>query len=413
MEKVLTVLEYTEKEQEVTQIIGTLQQITTLKQETLFASVSLNARIVYELMALRDWYIEWQQSAASETQTIPETFTLSMWDDYILQIALEEKRERDNPKTATTNTGKAPTTTHFEGFNTSCGIKQYGINQQRLDKRGIPNPAVAEVEGSCDVQTNPDMLTELTNSTTTEVDLNNNIGNNKTDQQREAKSLPLVNGGFVMGNMTFQLSHQVPKHMSTTSSQQQIRTMEYYGNDTKTKINNTGRAFCMNGGSGQYADRADLANHLIKKNTPISSGLTHCVNNTNKLKFLLGMHKPPNLKNNRDSLLSTKQSQEEGIWLSNILQKHGGAQQLVVRVEQQGWLLNVTSIVKVWKTLWFPHRLFCPSEVPSTSLFTFTIRRSSWTQMKASDIGLVLQRTKATPLQIGFRARTRLLSRKH
>lgn len=48
----------------------------------------------------------------------------------------------------------------------------------------------------------------------------------------------------------------------------------------------------------------------------------------------------------KGSLLSTNQSREEGIWLANILMRHGGDQRLIALVENRDDMLDVKLEVK-------------------------------------------------------------------
>ena len=62
-----------------------------------------------------------------------------------------------------------------------------------------------------------------------------------------------------------------------------------------------GRCFKFIQDTGHFANMTGFANDLVKKDVPIGSGLTKCVNQYG-FKFLLGMHEAPYLKNNDGSL---------------------------------------------------------------------------------------------------------------
>ena len=64
-----------------------------------------------------------------------------------------------------------------------------------------------------------------------------------------------------------------------------------------------------------------FANDLVKETVPIGSGLTRCVDKKHGYEFLLGLHEAPYLETNESSLLSTGQSREAGIWLSDVLRR--------------------------------------------------------------------------------------------
>eukprot|EP00957_Ditylum_brightwellii_P093158 7092702-Ditylum_brightwellii.AAC.1 len=76
-----------------------------------------------------------------------------------------------------------------------------------------------------------------------------------------------------------------------------------------------------------------FANDLVKNNIPIESGLTRCKGMHSGFEFLLGLHEAPYLDTNEGSLLSTNQSREAGIWLADVLRRHGGDKHLVAPVE--------------------------------------------------------------------------------
>ena len=47
----------------------------------------------------------------------------------------------------------------------------------------------------------------------------------------------------------------------------------------------------------------------------------------------MGLHEAPYLPNNDSSLLSTNQAREAGIWVADVLKRHGGDQRLVAPLE--------------------------------------------------------------------------------
>jgi hypothetical protein len=123
----------------------------------------------------------------------------------------------------------------------------------------------------------------------------------------------------------------------------------YKGNlwiDSGTNMSAMGRSFKMIEETGRFANMTDFANDLVKNNVPIGSGLTRCVNKSNGFKFLLGLHEAPYLENNEGSLLSTNQSRVAGIWLADVLCRHGGDQRLVAPVENSEEMLDMDLKVK-------------------------------------------------------------------
>eukprot|EP00957_Ditylum_brightwellii_P141981 10816714-Ditylum_brightwellii.AAC.1 len=93
--------------------------------------------------------------------------------------------------------------------------------------------------------------------------------------------------------------------------------------DSGTNVSTMGRSFRMIEETGRFANMTGFANNLVKNNVPIRSGLTKCVDERNRLEFLLGLHKAPYLESNKGSLLSTNQTREAGVWLLDVLRRHG------------------------------------------------------------------------------------------
>eukprot|EP00957_Ditylum_brightwellii_P185519 14124772-Ditylum_brightwellii.AAC.1 len=84
-----------------------------------------------------------------------------------------------------------------------------------------------------------------------------------------------------------------------------------------------GRPFRMIEETGRFANMTGFANNLVKNNVPIGSGLMKCVDERNRLEILLGLHEAPYLESNKGSLLSTNQTREAGVWLLDVLRRHG------------------------------------------------------------------------------------------
>eukprot|EP00957_Ditylum_brightwellii_P092559 7048607-Ditylum_brightwellii.AAC.1 len=98
--------------------------------------------------------------------------------------------------------------------------------------------------------------------------------------------------------------------------------------------------------TGRYANMTGFANDLLKNNVPIGSGPTRCVNKSNGFKFLSGLHEAPYLENNEGSLPSTNKSWEAGVWLADVLHRHGGDQRLIAPVENSEEMLDINLQVK-------------------------------------------------------------------
>ena len=107
-----------------------------------------------------------------------------------------------------------------------------------------------------------------------------------------------------------------------------------------------GQSFRMLEETGRYANMTGFANDLIKNNAPIGSGVTKFVDKQHGFEFLLGLHEAPYLEINEGSLLSTGQSREAGVWLSDVLKRNGGAQRLVAPVENSDEKIDLNLEVK-------------------------------------------------------------------
>ena len=107
-----------------------------------------------------------------------------------------------------------------------------------------------------------------------------------------------------------------------------------------------GKTFCLIQESGRLADMTGFSNNLVKRNVPIGSGLTRCVDVTNGFEFLLGLCEAPYLVKNNSSLLSTTQSRKAGIWIDDVMVRHGGKQRLVAPIEGCEEMLDMHLQVK-------------------------------------------------------------------
>ena len=60
-------------------------------------------------------------------------------------------------------------------------------------------------------------------------------------------------------------------------------------------------------------------------------GVSTCTSHGQK--YLLGLHESPHLEHNKHSLVSTGQSREHGVWIGDVLRRHGGDQRIVAKAE--------------------------------------------------------------------------------
>ena len=93
-------------------------------------------------------------------------------------------------------------------------------------------------------------------------------------------------------------------------------------------------------------DMTGFWNDLVKRNVPIGSGLTKCVDLESGLEFLLGLHKALYLENNVGSLLSMHQAREAEIWLCDTLVSHGGIQGLIAPIKNSEKLIDLKLFFK-------------------------------------------------------------------
>ena len=134
--------------------------------------------------------------------------------------------------------------------------------------------------------------------------------------------------------------------MSIQSHQQQENCKGELWIDSGTNVCAMGRTFHMIQETGRFANMTGFANDLVKNNVPIGSGLTKCVNKATGYEFLLGLHESPYLETNEGSLLSMNQTREAGIWLLDVLKRHGGDQRLVAPVENSDQMVDLNLEVK-------------------------------------------------------------------
>ena len=220
---------------------------------------------------------------------------------------------------------------------------QYNINNlQSLPSGTVLVPCFPQ--GNQQMQTNNANLgsiqrdTVSTNQTPAQSAGNSQLESN---EQRALNFLQLANGNYVVRNAKFQFSSRVSAQMSVQSFHQKSKQTGFLWIDGGTNVSAMGRTFRLVKTTGRYADMTGFANNLVKKNVPIGSGLTKCIDKMTGFEFLLGLHESPYLENNHGSLLSTNQTREAGIWLSDILHRHGGDQRLVAPIEGQDYMLDM------------------------------------------------------------------------
>jgi len=86
-----------------------------------------------------------------------------------------------------------------------------------------------------------------------------------------------------------------------------------------------GQQFRIVAKTDRYADMEGFVNDLTKERVQIKGGVAVTVDTASN-KFLLGLRESPHLPHNKHSLLSTGQSHEFGVWVGDVLKRHGGDQ---------------------------------------------------------------------------------------
>ena len=223
---------------------------------------------------------------------------------------------------------------------------QYNANKQAIDlpKGTVLVPMTPQTPGMTTQSNN--INAEMNTTGNNNSNSNEESPGNQTNQQRAVNFLQLANGHFIVGNTTFKLSNRVSDRMSVQSFKQQAKHKGTLWVDSGTNVSAMGRCFKMIEETGRFANMTGFANDLVKNDVPIGSGLTKCVDKKNGFEFLLGLHESPYLENNEGSLLSTNQSREAGIWLADVLRRHGGDQRLVAPVEGREEMLDIELDVK-------------------------------------------------------------------
>ena len=140
------------------------------------------------------------------------------------------------------------------------------------------------------------------------------------------QSLPTRGGLFTASNVMVKLSTTVSDFVSLESNLQQVGYQSTMCVDGGTNISLMGRSFKITTWSNREADMCGFADGLVKTNVRIGSGVS--VYEYNGIKLLIGLHEAPYLQENAGSLLSTGQAREYGVWINDVLARHGGEQRL-------------------------------------------------------------------------------------
>jgi hypothetical protein len=90
-----------------------------------------------------------------------------------------------------------------------------------------------------------------------------------------------------------------------------------------------GGAFHITAWTDRHADICGFADELVKTNVRIGSGVA--LYEYQGVKMLLGLNEAPYLPDNSGSLLSTGQAREYGVWVNDVLKRHGGEQCMIAQ----------------------------------------------------------------------------------
>jgi len=103
--------------------------------------------------------------------------------------------------------------------------------------------------------------------------------------------------------------------------------------DGGTNISLMGRVFHIVEFTNRTVDMVGFASGIEKSQVRIGSGVA--VFESGNDKVLLGLHEAPYLPDNSISLLSTSQARENGVWVDDVLSRHGG-RQLIRATDAEG-----------------------------------------------------------------------------
>ena len=127
--KVLSIMGFSKQEQQsVTSVVGTLRRVLSMKRKALEENGNISPTAIKELMLFKDWYIEWKEITKTKPEAIEEAFTETIWENYLLEISIDEKlklqkEEIKTPKEAQ-ESKSSPTT---EGLNVSYKVETKDI----------------------------------------------------------------------------------------------------------------------------------------------------------------------------------------------------------------------------------------------------------------------------------------------
>ena len=97
--------------------------------------------------------------------------------------------------------------------------------------------------------------------------------------------------------------------------------------DSGTNTMVMGRGFKVIEFTERYADLEGFSSDLTKNHVRIGSGVATVDLGMNG-RVLIGVHEAPYLGEQANSLLSTAQARENGVWINDRLTRHGGKQML-------------------------------------------------------------------------------------
>ena len=96
LDTILTEIGYEDEEKKMAkETVGTLRRFKTITEKTLEKNKNLNSGMIDELMALKEWYLEWSASMESAANEVEEIFTTELWDEFLLKREEGAKQTRE------------------------------------------------------------------------------------------------------------------------------------------------------------------------------------------------------------------------------------------------------------------------------------------------------------------------------
>ena len=167
---------------------------------------------------------------------------------------------------------------------------------------------------------------------------NTSLSSNATRAGQLLQNLPNRSGPMSVNNLKVVLSPMVQSLILNQASASMMDVpLEGYEApmciDGGTNISLMGRVFHIVEFTNRTVDMVGFASGIEKSQVRIGSGVA--VFESGNDKVLLGLHEALYLPDNSISLLSTSQARENGVWVDDVLSRHGG-RQLIRATDAEG-----------------------------------------------------------------------------